>query len=437
MNRTKDFNILGIPGCPFIQRALLIFAAVAACLGSRAATTDSLSLRMEEADSIFLQHNFALLAQRYQVNADQAMVRQAKLWDNPNFSTELGMRSITHPKFLDVGKNGEVAYNIEQVIQIAGQRNKNVRLAQMRADYSGASFDALVNTLKLALHTSFIDLFYKQRTLSILKKQGGILDNIILAYRHADSTGSVAHADYIRLLSLQVNLKNDYLSTVKDVFDDQATLQQLMGITEPIQPVVHPGSLNRYQIDRYTLANLMDTAMVFRSDLKLAHLDQSGSKLNYALQRAMAVPDLHIGAAYDSHGSYIDNYWGLTVGIDLPLWNRNQGNIKAAKFMALQTDQRADEAQNKTYSEVQSAYGKVMAYEQSFQKADLETFSKSYDELINSVATNFTKGNITLLQFIDYFNSYSDNVQDLNAYYASLYEAYESLSNVVGTELFR
>jgi cobalt-zinc-cadmium efflux system outer membrane protein len=47
---------------------------------------DTLRLQLPEAEKMFLDSNLQLLAQRYNIDANQALVIQARLWPNPNFS---------------------------------------------------------------------------------------------------------------------------------------------------------------------------------------------------------------------------------------------------------------------------------------------------------------------------------------------------------------
>jgi cobalt-zinc-cadmium efflux system outer membrane protein len=47
----------------------------------------------------------------------------------------------------------------------------------------------------------------------------------------------------------------------------------------------------------------------------------------------MAVPDITIGSTYDQNSSYARNFVGLEISLPLPIFNRNQGNIKNAKLM--------------------------------------------------------------------------------------------------------
>lgn len=401
-----------------------------------AKNTDTLKLTLEQADSMFLHKNFALLAQKFQISSDHALIQQSKLWPNPTFNVELSMHSISKPKFLDIGSNGQQLMNIEQVIQIAGQRNKYIKLAQLNANYSEAIFAELIRTLKFQLRSNFFNLLFKKQTLSILSEQEIILKDIIAGYRKADSNGSVAHADFVRLLALQLNLKNDYLSVLKEVLEAQQEFQQLLGITAEVNPLMELQSLIHYSIAQHSLFELLENAKQDRPNIKMGLTEVSSSKAQYNLQKSLAVPDLHIGAVYEKQG-YVNNYIGITAGIDLPFWNRNQGNIKAARFQIKQSNTLLDQQLNIVESEVKSAFQKVIAYEQSFLNSDLKAFDNDYKLLMQQVAQNFTKGNINMLQFIDYFDSYSSNAKDLNEYYSSLYTAYEELSLSVGKDIYQ
>jgi len=53
--------------------------------------------------------------------------------------------------------------------------------------------------------------------------------------------------------------------------------------------------------------------------------------MNFHCKRQCAYLNLTIGARYDKAGSYVHNYNSLSLGFDLPLWNRNQGNILIAE----------------------------------------------------------------------------------------------------------
>src|SRR5580658_1038907 len=52
--------------------------------------SDTLNISLDSAEGMFLHTNFQLIAQRYNIDANQALVIQAKLWPNPNLSYDRG-----------------------------------------------------------------------------------------------------------------------------------------------------------------------------------------------------------------------------------------------------------------------------------------------------------------------------------------------------------
>ena len=49
---------------------------------------DTLSISLQDAEKIFLQNNLSILAAKYNIDANLALVTQARAWDNPVISTD-------------------------------------------------------------------------------------------------------------------------------------------------------------------------------------------------------------------------------------------------------------------------------------------------------------------------------------------------------------
>lgn len=393
-------------------------------------------LTLAQAEQEFLQRNFRLLAERYRVNAAEALVDQAKKWDNPTISGTLGFGSLDKVQPFHIGGGGQLEGNVEQIILMAGKRNKQVQLARWNAAASAAAFSELMRTLRLELRSSYYQLFFLKESEKTLRNQLNNLQRILEAYRSADASGSVAHADVIRLQALQVGIANDYTDLRQQEMDASLRLQLLIGSKEPVAPVADPDVLQRYRMGVFTLQSLTDTAMANRPDLLLADRQLEAAKANQRLQKAMAVPDLHLGAGYDRKGSYIDNFIGLTVGVDLPVWNRNQGNIRASAMEVKAQSAGVAQQQLTISAEVANALEKIQFLEKGTEWPDLKSFNAEYTHLIEEVAANFRKGNISLLQFIDYFNSYSEHILHANKFLSDRILAYEELNFTTGAQLF-
>ncbi len=161
-------------------------------------------------------------------------------------------------------------------------------------------------------------------------------------------------------------------------------------------------SLKNYKMDSINIEGLIDIGLANRSDLKIQELTIERSKWNYSLQKAMSVPDLRIGGIYDQAGSYIQNYVGVNVALDLPVFNRNQGNIKAAKVEVEREKAYYTNKQLEVKQEIYMSIQKIQESEKLYQSVD-KKFAKDLVQINTGVLENFRKKNISLIEFVDFF----------------------------------
>src|SRR5215469_6276016 len=96
---------------------------------------DTLQLPLPAAEKMFLDSNLQLLAQRYNIDVQRALILQAKLWSNPNLSVAQGPiipiydpnSQYPHSNFF---YHSELSAQVSQLILLAGKRGKQIRLAQ-------------------------------------------------------------------------------------------------------------------------------------------------------------------------------------------------------------------------------------------------------------------------------------------------------------------
>src|SRR4030095_5465027 len=122
------------------------------------------------------------------------------------------------------------------------------------------------------------------------------------------------------------------------------------------------------------------------------------SQSNFALQKALRTPDLLLGANYDKAGNYVRNYNALSVAIDLPFWNRNQGNIKAAQFQIEENKQLQSQAELQVKNEISNAYRQLMDTDKLYKTASLE-FTSDYEKLLEGITRGYQNHTISLLEF--------------------------------------
>ena len=162
------------------------------------------------------------------------------------------------------------------------------------------------------------------------------------------------------------------------------------------------------------------------------HLDQA----NLSLQKAMSVPDVTIGGRWSRQGSYIPDYYAVSFAIDLPLFNRNQGNIALAE-RTLEADTYSHEgAKMRVVREIRSAYQRALEADRLYRSLD-PSFGDSYRTLIKGMVSNYEKRNISLLEFTDFFESYRTSMTQVLQAANDRLDAFEAFNHAAGSKVLQ
>ncbi|QJD80365.1 TolC family protein [Spirosoma rhododendri] len=396
---------------------------------------DSLPLTLRQADSLFLRNNLLLLAERFRIDASQAQVLQAGLYDNPTATLELSTYNPETRRVPDIGRQGQKIVSVQQLLYTAGKRNKRVALASEATRLTEYELLDLLRSLRFDLRSRFYAIYFQQQTLSRFDQQINTLQTTVSAYEVQYGRNNVSLRELLRLKALLFELNNQRTAIRFQLADGQQQLQTLLSITTPVRPVVTDATLTRYRLPTLPDDSLRQQALRSRPDLRAAESLTRQAELNHTLQRALAVPDLRVGGTYDQAGSYVPNYVGLSVSADLPVFNRNQGAIRAAKsqigYQRELQRQRAIQITN----EVDAVLAKVREVEGRMQTMEPQ-FTDQFEQLNRGVVVSFQKGNLSLIEFVDLIEAYNDSVQQLNRLKADRVSAYEELNYLVGQELF-
>lgn len=397
---------------------------------------DSLHISLRQADSLFLKNNLLLLAERFRVDASQAQVVQASLYDNPNVTLEVSSFNNETRRVIDVGRQGEKIVSVQQLLYTAGKRNKRIALASEAARLTELELLDLLRGLRFDLRSRFYSIYFQQLTLNRFNQQIATLETTVAAYEKQYERNNISLRELLRLKALLFQLNNDRTEIVFQLADDQRALRTLLSVDKPIQPRVRDATLPRYHLPTQPDDTLQQMALRNRPDLKASESLIRQAELNYNLQKALAVPDLRVGGTYDQAGSYIQNYVGLSVSADIPVFNRNQGAIRAARSQINYQSHLQRQKAIQVGNEVATSLQKVREVERRVQGVE-RSFTDQFDELNRGVIISFQKGNLTLIEFVDLIEAYNDSVRQLNRLKADRISAYEELNYLVGDELFR
>lgn len=396
---------------------------------------DSLFLSRRQADSLFLQNNLLLLAERFRIEAGRAQVLQASLYDNPTVSLELSAYNSERRQVLDIGRQGEKIITVQQLLYTAGKRNKRIALASEAARLTELELLDLLRGLRYELRSRFYSVHFEQQTLNRYNQQLATLQTTVAGYERQYERNNVSLRELLRLKALLFQLGNDRTEIQFQLADNQRALRTLLNTEKHVQPVVSDETLPRYRLPDLPDDSLRGLALQNRPDLRAAQSLTRQAELNYTLQKALARPDVRAGGTYDQAGSYVPNYVGLGVSVDVPVFNRNQGAIGAARAQIGYQQELQRQRGLQVANEVATALTKIRAVEQQVQAVE-GRFTDQFALLNQGVLTSFQKGNISLLEFVDLVETYNESVRELNRLRADRVASYEELNYLTGIDLF-
>jgi cobalt-zinc-cadmium efflux system outer membrane protein len=428
---SSDFNVASC--CRIFACCLLLLAS---CVSVQA--QDTLRITLQNAERQFLGKNLQLLAEKYNVSIAKAQIIQARLYNNPNLTLSGNIYNPARKQFFDVSnQTGQYEVGIQQLISLAGKRNKQIQLARTNADMAENAFFDLLRTLRFTLRSNFYQAYYLQSSMKAYEAQIGSLEKMDAIYGKLQQKGLVTLKDAVRLRSMLYSRKADRINMQNQLNDIEATLQLLLQDNHKWFVPDMPDTLiaGIPEVRQTSLQSLLDSAYANRQDLLLARNSLSYDQQNYRLQKALAVPDVTLGAAFDKRGSFVDNATFLNIGIDLPFFNRNQGNIKAAKYSVNQAELLAQQQTQIVENEVQTAYTKAVNTDKMLASVD-PAFRGQFEQLLRSITDNFLKKNISLLELTDFYDSYKENMLQLNQLQNDRMQAIETLNFAIGKTLF-
>ena len=411
-----------------------------ASIATKLATpTDTVRLSLPEAELRFTQNNLVLLAQQYNVTVAQAQAVQARLLDNPSIYVEQDFlrRKLSRPDVPDGTVGNEAIVTVQQLFSLAGRRKAAGQVAQQNALVEQYNLQDLLRNLRYQLRTTFYDLYFKQLTLRTYATEIASLTRTVALYQTQFEKGNIALKEVIRLRAFLFTLQTERQNLLNDVASDQTDLHVLLRDATGAQyvPVASLARTRELSLKDHPEQQLIDTALVRRTDLNARRATLEQQSLNLKLQQKLATPDLAVGYTYDRAGSYINNYSALTLGMNLPVFNRNQGNIQAARAQIAGSKILVDQQQLVVQSEVHQAYQLAARNDELFQNTDRDT--APFARLMVGIEQSYAKRVLSVVEYLDFFESYKNNLVQLNTLRANRVRAFEQLNFAVGKPVFQ
>jgi len=392
--------------------------------------SDTLKLTVRQAEDQFIKNNLSLIISRYNIDNASAQIMTARLFQNPDFSFSNGIHATGVPNAFS-----EQSASISQLFYTAGKRNKNIQLAKIGVEQAKYQFFDLLRTLKFTLRNDFYTIYFNEQSAKVYNEEITSLSKTLAVFKEQYTKGNIAQKEVLRIQSQLYSLQTEYNSLLAGIDTTESELKLLIKASPKtyVEPVVTLDS--KEMVSQVPYQQLLDSAYVNRYDLRYSKAAVDYSDMNLKLQKATAIPDVSLSFNYDKLGSYGNNFMSAGIAFSLPFFNRNQGAIKQAHIAVDQSKVQLQSQQDQVESDVATNYKGALRLEQLYNSFDPQ-FKDDFTHLIQEVFKNYEKRNISMLEFLDFYDSYKTNTLQMNSLQLNRVLSLEQLNYATGTPFF-
>lgn len=397
------------------------------------------SYTLSDLEAQFLQRNTELIARKYAVDKADALIVQEKLWQNPTLSiSEVNLWKTynieTQPHlFGKYGTAQQIGVELEQVIETAGKRKKRVAIKQLEKQSAVLEYEELMRELKKELRMAYYSLQRSQQEEGQLEQTLALFTQLNAQYERQAQAQNIAKSDYLRVQTELLQLQKESVSLENDKYE---ALQLLRILThnaglEP-QQIVFPQT--RIQPQVWDFQNLITEAKKQNIVLKRQENEMAIASSQLKLEQAQRVPNLAVQMNYDRGGNIMSDFIGFGISMDLPVYNRNKGNIKEAELTINQQKAQLQTVENELEKRVLNLKQQLERLEKSLSNWNTQNVTEQ-KQMLENYNNHLQNKQVTLMEFIDFTSAQRES----NQAYFELLETYhktkEELQYIIGIDI--
>jgi cobalt-zinc-cadmium efflux system outer membrane protein len=204
--------------------------------------------------------------------------------------------------------------------------------------------------------------------------------------------------DLIRLKAGYLKINSEKSESSLQLNEDMAKLKILLQTSSYVLTEVNSPFLDNLA-NEVPLTDLENKALKNRPDLAAGELDQ-----RYAAT--------FLKLSTDQRGGAFQNQINFGVSMPLPILNQNRGKISSAKFQLQSSAYLLNQLKSEVLSEVFSASQNMNRSIQEYKKSK-GLYDQNFEKVLSSVNDNFKRRNMSILEFLDFLESYNDGLKEI------------------------
>lgn len=360
-----------------------------------AAGRESPTLTLPEALARVLRTSPELAVFPYEIRAAEARALQAGLRPNPKVSVEV--ENLAGSGGFSGGDAMETTLALSQVIEMGNKRSLRRDVGRWRRqalerDYELARLDALATAA-----SRYLEVAQTQRLLNFAEQVVDWTQAAQAVAQKRYDAGSASRAELSRIRTDVMQAKLTVSTLEVKLANARRRLASLWGDTEP--------GFGAVKAELFSLASLPDFARIqaqleqapqLQRFLTLDRLRQA--ELDLAIARGRQ--DIEVGAGLKRVSETGDT--GLVVEFSMPLgvFDRNQGNIDAAREDLARLDLEEEATRVKVFTELRNAYAQL---EQARQRVTIlrKHILPEAEQALDLIQDGYSSGRFSYLELVE------------------------------------
>lgn len=382
-------------------------------------------LTMDDAVRLAVARNQALQAQRLTIDASKADEITAGLKPNPSLSFSLsGFPAFSFSLYTPDYLKNTLTYDVgaSYLFERGGKRKNRILVAENTTDVAAKTVNDAERQLRFQTAQAFISVLLAKSALDLAQQDLQSFSQVVELNRQRVQAGDLAEADFYKISLQKLQFEQDVSSAQVGLVQARAALRQFVGFDTVADNFDVVGEL-AHAPQTLNLDELKREALDARPDLQAARSNVTLAKNTLTLQQSNAKRDVSGGIDYLRND--VGPFSSLNVGasIDLPIHDRNQGNIAKSEVQVRQASESEQAAEYLVLTDVTNAYAGWQTADQILKVYESGYLNQAKQSLDVSQYV-FQRGAGTLLDLLDAERTYRDTQlgyrQALAAYMTSV-----------------
>ncbi|HEV2276098.1 MAG TPA: TolC family protein [Acidobacteriaceae bacterium] len=392
----------------------------------------SVKISLDDAIQMALRHNHNLLAARTTIQQSQAEEITANLRPNPVILADSDFVPLLQPSHLSadyLDNTTQWDLGISYLFERGKKRQHRLQAARDMTAVTRSQVADNERTLTYAVASQFVNVELSESALELALEDLKSFQNTVEIGEARYKAGDIGEDDLLKiklqLLQFQTDVSAARLARVQGLSD----LRQTLGY-ESVPPDYDVSGAFDYKPVPGGLEDFQAKALQSRPDLRAAQQGVAAANSQYGLQKAIGKRDF-TGQVNYTHLNYL-NQVSMFGQIQLPIFDRNQGEIARAGYAITQAQEQERFADGQVLTDVRDAFENLHSNDQVvglYRSAYLDEAQQDRD--ISEYA--YRHGAASLLDFLDAERSYRSVQLGYRQALASYLLALEQLREAVGT----